>query len=262
VRKGEKIEYNPEIHCGAAKKNGEPCTNIKGFGTDHPKEGRCKYHKGNNKGATTPEGKERVREASIAANSQPRTNGARKLKADLLGERLVGKTKVTYEQVRQNCPVDLISQMVSAFYASVIDSYASAQNGTRQAWFLNDRKVIEMATLMCEEGQIDEEYLMKLRLKLMGYDDKSWGALVSQATALLERAEQISKMDSQMSLMKNFLTQVLSMQDERTTQLGVGLLKQLVVDSGFPVAECDRILADARANNAMRSVNTEVIDMD
>jgi hypothetical protein len=33
------------------------------------------------------------------------------------------------------------------------------------------------------------------------------------------------------------------MQEERTTTLGVNVLKQLVVDSGFPVAECDRILA-------------------
>gem|GEM_PF-3676173 len=262
MRKGEKIEYNPEIHCGSAKKNGEPCTNIKGFGTDHPKEGRCKYHFGNNKGATTPEGKEKIKQGSIAANSQPRTNGARKLKADLLGERLVGKTKVTYEQVRQNCPIDLISQMVSAFYASVIDSYTSAQNGTRQAWFLNDRKVIEMATLMCAEGQIDEEYLMKLRLKLMGFDDRSWGQLVSQATALIERAEQISKMDSQMSLLKNFLVQVLSMQEERTTAMATSILKQLVVDSGFPVAECDRILAEVRANSAMRSVDADVVDVD
>ena len=262
MRKGEKIEYNPEIHCGAIKKNGEPCTNKKGFGTDHVGSHRCKYHGGNNKGATTPEGKERIREASIAANSQPRTNGARKLKADLLGERLVGKTKITYEQVRQNCPVDLISQMVSAFYASVIDSYTSAQNGTRQAWFLNDRKVIKMVEEYVKEGEFDEEYLMKLRLKLMGYDDRSWGQLVSQATALLERAEQISKMDSQMTLMKNFLTQVLSMQEEQTTQLAISTLKQLVVDSGFPVAECDRILAEARANNAMRSVDTESIDVD
>ena len=262
MRKGEKIEYNPEIHCGAIKKNGEPCTNIKGFGTATPREGRCKYHGGNSKGATTPEGKQKRREAPLEKLNQPRTNGARKLKVDLLGERLVGKTKVTYDQVRNGDPADLISQMVSAFYACVIDSYASAQNGTRQPWFLNDRKVIEMATLMVEQGELDEEYLMKLRLKLMGYDDRSWGQLVSQATALLERAEQISKMDSQMSLMKNFLTQILQMQEEQTTQLAISTLKQLVVDSGFPVAECDRILADARANSAMRSVDADSVDVD
>lgn len=260
MRKGEKIEYNPEIHCGATKKNGEPCTNIKGFGTTHPHEGRCKYHGG--VAPKTPEAKERVRTAPLETLNQPRTNGARKAKLDLLGERLVGKAKVTYDQVRNGDPIDLISQMVSAFYACVIDSYASAQNGTRQAWFLNDRKILDMARVMCEEGEIDEEYLMKLRLKLMGYDDRSWGQLVSQATALLERAEQISKMDSQMSLMKNFLVQVMSLQEERTTQMAVSLLKQLVVDSGFPVAECDRILAEARANSAMRSVDADSVDVD
>ena len=260
MRKGEKIEYDPEIHCGAKKRNGEPCTNIKGFGTLTPREGRCKYHGG--VAPKTPEAKERVRTAPLEVLNQPRTNGARKAKLDLLGERLVGKTKVTYDQVRQGDPADLISQMVSAFYACVIDSYTSAQNGTRQPWFINDRKVLDMATILCQEGEIDEEYLMKLRLKLMGYDDRSLGALVSQATALLERAEQISKMDSQMSLMKNFLMQVLSMQEEKTTQLAVSTLKQLVVDSGFPVAECDRILAEARANNAMRSVDTESMDVD
>lgn len=262
MRKGEKIEYNPEIHCGAAKKNGEPCTNIKGFGTNHPKEGRCKYHFGNNTGAKTPEARERVTQASIAANSQPRTNGARKLKVDLFGERLVGKTKVTYEQVRGADVYDLVSQMASAFYACILDNYTSAQNGTRQAWFLNDRKVIKMVEEYVKEGEFDEEYLMKLRLKLMGYDDRSWGGLVSQATSLIERAERLTQMDSQLSLLKGFLVQVLSMQEEKTTTLGVNVLKQLVVDSGFPVAECDRILAEARANNAMRSVDTESMDVD
>lgn len=260
--KGTKVEYDPEKHCGAKKKDGTPCTQVKGHGTSHTGSGRCRLHGGASKGADTPERKEKLKQGSIAANSQPRTNGARKLKADLLGERLVGKTKITYDQVRQNCPVDLISQMVSAFYACVIDNYTSAQNGTRQPWFLNDRKVLDMAKIMMDAGEIDEEYLMKLRLKLMGYDDRSWGQLVSQATALLERAEQISKMDSQMTLMKNFLTQVLSMQEEQTTQLAISTLKQLVIDSGFPVAESDRILAEARANSSMRSVDTESIDVD
>ena len=262
MKKGEKIEYNPEIHCGATKKNGEPCTNKKGFGTDHVGSHRCKYHGGNNKGATTPEGKERIREASIAANGQPRTNGARKVKVDLFGERLVGKTKITYEAVRSADAYDLVSQMASAFYACVVDNYTSAQNGTRQAWFLNDRKVIKAAEMLLEDGELDEEYVMKLRLKLMGYDDKSWGTLVSQATSLIERAERLTQMDAQMSLMKNFLVQVLSMQEEKTTQMAVSVLKQLVVDSGFPVAESERILADVRANNAMRSVDTESIDVD
>ena len=260
--KGTKVEYDPEKHCGAKKKDGTPCTQVKGHGTPHLGSGFCRLHGGASKGADTPEKKEKLRQAPLEKLNQPRTNGSRKLKVDLLGERLVGKTKITYESVRQNDPIDLISQMVSAFYACVIDNYTSAQNGTRQAWFLNDRKVIEMATLMVEQGELDEEYLMKLRLKLMGYDDRSWGQLVSQATALLERAEQISKMDSQMSLMKNFLTQVLSLQEEKTTQMAVSLLKQLVVDSGFPVAECDRILADARANSAMRSVDADSVDVD
>lgn len=260
MKKGHKVEYNPEIHCGAKKKNGEPCTNIKGFGTHDPNAERCKYHGG--VAPKTPEARERVRTAPLEAVNQPRTHGGRKLKVDIFGERLVGKTKITYDTVRNADPYDLVSQMASAFYACVVDNYTSAQNGTRQAWFLNDRKVIEMATVMAQEGEIDEEYLMKLRLKLMGYDDKSWGQLVSQATALIERAERLTQMDSQLSLLKNFLVQVLSMQEEKTTTLGVNVLKQLVVDSGFPVAECDRILAEARANSAMRSVDTDVIDVE
>jgi hypothetical protein len=160
--------------------------------------------RGNNTGAKTPEAKERVRQGAIAANGQPRTNGGRKLKVDLFGERLVGKTKITYETVRNADPYDLVSQMASAFYACILDNYTSAQNGTRQAWFLNDRKVLDMCKIMVEEGEIDEEYLMKLRLKLMGYDDRSWGSLVSQATSLIERAERLTQMDSQLGLLKGF----------------------------------------------------------
>lgn len=249
MRKGEKIEYNPEIHCGAKKKNGEPCTNRKGFGTNHLGSNFCKYHHGNHKGANTPEARERITQGSIAVNSQPRTNGGRKARIDLCGDRLTGKTKVTYDQVRQNCPYDLISQMASMFYACVLDNYTSAQNGTRQAWFLNDRKILDMAAILVTEGEIDEEYLMKLRLKLMGYDDKSWGTLVNQATSLIEKAQSLTKMDSQLALLKNFLVQVMSLQEERTMQMGVSLLKQLVIDSGFPIEESDRLLAEVRANS-------------
>ena len=44
--------------------------------------------------------------------------------------------------------------------------------------------------------------------------------------------------------------------------MATSILKQLVVDSGFPVAECDRILAEVRANSAMRSVDADVVDVD
>lgn len=30
--------------CGAAKSNGEPCTQPAGYGTDHPGKGRCRWH--------------------------------------------------------------------------------------------------------------------------------------------------------------------------------------------------------------------------
>jgi hypothetical protein len=262
MKKGEKVDFDPSKHCGAKTRSGGVCLHPLGMGTDHLGSGRCRKHSGNSKGATTPEGKEKVRQAPLEKINQPRTNGARKLKVDLFGERLVGKTKITYEQVRGADVYDLVSQMASAFYACILDNYTSAQNGTRQAWFLNDRKVIKMVEEYVKEGEFDEEYLMKLRLKLMGYDDRSWGGLVSQATSLIERAEHLTKMDSQLGLMKNFLMQILSLQEERTTAMTIALLKQLVVDSGFPVAECDRILAEARANNAMRSVDTESMDVD
>ena len=262
MRKGEKNEYNPEIHCGAKKKNGEPCTNKKGFGTDHVSEGRCKYHFGNNKGATTPEGKEKVRQAIIESSNQPRANGDRKISADLYGDRLTGKIKVTYDQVRGSNSYELINQMAAMLHATILDGWTSAMNGTRQPWFLNDRKVLKAAEMLLEEGEVDEEYVTRLRLKLMGYDEKGWAALANHAASLIEKAQSMVKMDSHLALMKNFLTQVLSLQEERTTQLGVAILKQLVVDSGFPVEECDRILADSRTNPAMRSVNTEAIDVE
>lgn len=262
MKKGEKVEFDPTKHCGAKTRSGGVCLHPLGMGTDHLGSGRCRKHSGNAKGATTPEGKEKRRQAPLEKINQPRTNGARKLKVDLFGERLVGKTKVTYEQVRGADVYDLVSQMASAFYACILDNYTSAQNGTRQAWFLNDRKVLEMAKVLCDDGEIDEEYLIKLRLKLMGYDDKSWGTLVSQATALIERAERLTQMDSQMSLMKNFLVQIIALQEEKSSLIASNIMRQLVVDAGFPLEEHDKILANARANSAMRSVDTEFTDVD
>lgn len=50
--KGARTIFDPERHCGAktsTKSNdGTPCTRVKGFGTSHPGEGRCKFHGGSN----------------------------------------------------------------------------------------------------------------------------------------------------------------------------------------------------------------------
>ena len=262
MKKGEKVEFDPSKHCGAKTRSGNVCLHPLGMGTSHQGSGRCRKHAGNSKGATTPEGKAKRDQAQLEAVNQPRANGDRKISADLYGDRLTGKIKVTYDQVRGSNSYDLINQMAAMLHATILDGWTSAMNGTRQPWFLNDRKVLKAAEMLLEEGEVDEEYVTRLRLKLMGYDEKGWAALANHAASLIDKAQSMVKMDSHLALMKNFLTQVLSLQEERTTQLGVAILKQLVVDSGFPVEECDRILAESRNNTAMRSVNTDAVDVD
>ena len=50
----KKRTYDPERHCGAKTRQegttgkGSPCTFTKGQGTDHPGQGRCKFHGGRN----------------------------------------------------------------------------------------------------------------------------------------------------------------------------------------------------------------------
>ncbi len=45
-KKGDKIEFNPERHCGFPKRIGGPCVLGKGWGTDHRGIGMCKKHGG------------------------------------------------------------------------------------------------------------------------------------------------------------------------------------------------------------------------
>lgn len=39
--------YDPDKHCGGEAIDGNPCTNLKGRGTDHPGFGKCRFHLGN-----------------------------------------------------------------------------------------------------------------------------------------------------------------------------------------------------------------------
>lgn len=55
--------YDPERHCGAKAMDGQPCTMLKGAGTDHRGAGHCRWHMGN-----TPNGqKQAAKEAAEAA---------------------------------------------------------------------------------------------------------------------------------------------------------------------------------------------------
>jgi len=50
---------HPTLLCGAMK-NGKPCRQPAGAGTEHPGHGRCRLHGGNNTGPKTAEGKAKV----------------------------------------------------------------------------------------------------------------------------------------------------------------------------------------------------------
>lgn len=45
-KKGDIIEYDESVHCGAQTRSNGPCKKVKGDGTVHPGEGRCKLHGG------------------------------------------------------------------------------------------------------------------------------------------------------------------------------------------------------------------------
>jgi len=49
-RKPRKIKFDVKKHCGHTTQDGSPCTKVKGYGTDHLGEGRCKFGGGGGKG--------------------------------------------------------------------------------------------------------------------------------------------------------------------------------------------------------------------
>ena len=46
------VEFDPKRHCGAKTRAGTKCKFVRGYKTDHPGRGRCKFHGGN-----TPNGR-------------------------------------------------------------------------------------------------------------------------------------------------------------------------------------------------------------
>jgi hypothetical protein len=262
MKKGEKVEYDPEKHCGAKTRNGGFCLFPKGFRTSHPGEGRCYRHGGNNVGAKTPEAQARSREASSEINGVPRATGYRKIQNDIYGDRLTGSIKVTYEQVRSSNPYELLQQMAAMFHATIIEGWTSAMNGTRQPWGLNDKKTLKAVEMLVEEGEIDEDYLKALRMKLMGYDEKGWGQLANVAAQLIDRAESMSKLDAYLARVKTMMGVILALQEQDSTDIIVSTLRELVVDSGFPVDECDKILAKARSQTKSGSIEAIAEDVE
>ncbi|MFV0518496.1 MAG: HGGxSTG domain-containing protein [Aminipila sp.] len=63
----DKERKNPTLICGAVR-NGKPCRQIAGAGTDHAGYGRCKYHGGLSTGPKTEQGK-------LVASQNARTHG-------------------------------------------------------------------------------------------------------------------------------------------------------------------------------------------
>lgn len=65
------VVFDPNRHCGAKNRAGQPCRLTKGQNTDHPGSGRCKLHGGRTPNGKKAAGAERARTALAVAMRSP-----------------------------------------------------------------------------------------------------------------------------------------------------------------------------------------------
>jgi len=247
---GKKPEFDPNIHCGAKNNRGNPCLHPKGFGTPHKGEGRCKFHGGIVK--VRPQ-TEQGRKNTTAAAAKPRKGG-------LFTNRLHGSLKATFEQVVDCNPAVLNLELAQVLMAQVLEGIDRARN--QQPWGLADRKLLlALEALAAEDDEhITPEYVDMIRLKLINFDTHGLATLSEKISRVLASAQSAVNLDSQLAIAKNVYIQVLGLGDKQSSQIVISAMRQMVVDSGFPTEECDRILAAAKVDGLVDVAIAEDIE--
>jgi len=85
-------------------------------------------------------------------------------------------------------------------------------------------------------------------MKLINFDTHGLASLATKISTVLAASQSAFNLDSQLAIAKNVYIQVLGLGDKQSSQIVISAMRQMVVDSGFPTEECDRILAAAKVD--------------
>jgi hypothetical protein len=269
-------KFDPDRHCGAPKKNGQPCTQPKGFATSHAGQGFCHLHEdpaslsdplptpngngkehknGNGNGTIAPIPPpplpKHTTRPHLIGNQNARRHG-------LYAKVLTGADKVRYEAVQEHHPAEILKD---SFYLVHSRLLAFLENDIK--FGKQDQLILDAAMVLAESGELDEDYI-KARL-IPALSDMPLEKLAGIANSTISMAnaavflDRMGSLQAQNGLLMTFLRDVLRGGDRHLRELAIMTLEQLKLETGLPTEE---ILEALQVVHAKPTEDEDVIEAD
>lgn len=239
-------KFDPDKHCGAKTRSGEPCRLKKGFrvpdynpeGTNH----RCYLH-----GGITRKSKGKKQEKNKDGD---RVMAEKKRKTGLYASVLTATDRVFYDRVDEFSPDEVLLDNFKLIQGRLL-GLISGDTGRFDGW---RRKVMDAAEALLELEEIDEMQLQELRLLLLNLDVSRLAGVMNQTVGLLQGAKTFSKageIEKQNDLLKKFLIDAIKIGDREVKLLALNTIQTMKLDAGMHSEELDRMITEARKNDAI-----------
>lgn len=184
--------------------------------------------------------------------AQPKTTG-------IFSRRLTAGLKATYEELTGERIGDLSGELARIAIARILEALGDRD---REPWRIADRKLLMALEAIAEEGDPDvtEEYIKKIRHKLMGLDEEG---LANLADKLARVAASIGDSHTkQLEICKATFTKILMLRDRPSTEIILSALKQMLLDAGLDPLDHERILDGVQAKKIPPDNKEAVITKD
>jgi len=221
-------EYNPSLHCGAKNRKGTPCSNRKGFGTNHVGTGRCKFHGGMSTGAITKKGRE--------ANSDAQR------KHGFFATVVIASDRKHLKKLQEFSPSEIIKEGGELVYVRLMNIFAEKHRFKGQV-----NTLMEAARMMEEQEQLTPEFVKKSEKLLTEPSIEKLAKIIRLTATLFNTAASLDKMENikkQVDILKDFLVEVMKTSgDHNVRALGANAIQMLRLEAGLPIEEFDRLIA-------------------
>ena len=244
MRKFSKRQFDPDKHCGAKTRSGEPCKFTKGYkvpdydpsGSNH----RCYLH-----GGITRKSKAENREKTKEGD---RRMAEKKRKTGLYASVLTDTDRVFYDRVDEFSPDEVLLDNFKLIQGRLL-GLISGDTGRFDGW---RRKVMDAAEALLELEEIEDTHVQELRLLLLNLDISRLAGVMNQTVGLLQGAKVFSRageIEKQNDLLKKFLVDALKIGDRDVKLLALNTIQTMKLDAGMHSEELDRMIAAARQND-------------
>ncbi|MBW4660967.1 MAG: SCA7 domain-containing protein [Drouetiella hepatica Uher 2000/2452] len=236
-------KFEPEKHCGAIGKNGQPCTRPKGSATDHPGEGCCYLH---GDAAIVPVDvpveaiAEVVVPIAVRHPNKARPANQNAVKHGLYARVLTGAAAVRFEAVQQHDPASILRESFCMVHARALGLLEGEGKFDRQA-----QTVLEACTVLVEAGELSEDFVKELELRLLNLDIERLARILNSTVNLANAAvfhERMGNLQRQYDRLMGYLQDSVRLGDRSIKELALQAIQELKLEAGLPLEELNMAL--------------------